>query len=105
MCESPIEYAEINQAHAYMDPSLSFYVNDKTSFEKTIGKDILIAHYPNLNQSDIFASIESNQVLTGIAEKYCGVGATCIASQMWWTYPVDVSDAVRVSMHTFITGT
>ena len=93
--EKLLQYAKTNDVHGYMDPSLSFKPSDKKRFEKSFGKELLIAHYPNLHKSDLFKTIENNEVLKGIAESYCGVGAKCIASQMWWTYPAKVDDTLR----------
>lgn len=90
-----IEYAENNDACAYMDPSLKFSIKNKEEFEKKLGKEILIAHYPNLNSTDLFNSIEDSKVLSSIAERYCGEGAFCIASQMWWTFPAKVEEDLR----------
>lgn len=89
------EYANKHQVHGHMNSAWNFYIEDKDQFEKELNEEILIAHYPNLHESTLFRSIETNRVLQSIASFYCGANAKCIASQMWWTFPANVSEELR----------
>lgn len=89
------QYAYNNPVHAYMDKDLEFFVENRKQFEDLLGKEILVAHYPNLHRAEIFENISNDPVLNSIAKKYCGNSAKCIASQMWWTFPAKVSDEIR----------
>lgn len=90
-----LDYASKHEVHAYMDRKLNFRIENKLKLENEMQDEILIAHYPNLHKSELFRTIEENEVLNSIAKFYCGENAKCIASQMWWTFPANVDDDIR----------
>lgn len=81
--------------YAYQESANKFYLRDKDNFEKTFSREILIAHYANLTDSRLFRELENDPLLISIARGYLGKRAKCIASQMWWTFPADVSADIR----------
>ena len=89
------EAAQLNKLYAYQKKELAFDIGNKADFERNINQDILIAHYANLNNIEVFKEIEKDPILMGIAKRYLGKNAKCIASQMWWTFKADVSNDVK----------
>ena len=81
--------------YAYNDKKLKFKITEKSEFENKISKQILIAHYANLDEVEIFKKFENDVILSTIAKLYLGENARCIASQMWWTFKADVSEEVK----------
>ena len=81
--------------YAYHKKENQFVLSEKAKMECKLSQDILIAAYANLASVPLFAELENDDLIGQIAKGYLGKNARCIASQMWWTFPADVSDAVR----------
>ena len=88
-------FTDKSPCYAYGEPKQAFKLENKLSFERAIGKDILLAKYFNFQDQDVFKDFRESSLLENIAKKYLGKSAKCIATQLWWTFPADVDDTVR----------
>ena len=90
-----LSFAQQAPCYAYGDPKKGFKLEDKLSYERVLSKNILLAKYFNFQNQDVFKDFRNSSLLGGIAKKYIGDSAKCVATQLWWTFPADVDDSVR----------
>tara|TARA_B110001450_G_scaffold203971_1_gene193563 strand:- start:5435 stop:6232 length:798 start_codon:yes stop_codon:yes gene_type:complete len=88
-------FADKTSCYAYGNPKEGFKLKDKLSYEKVLNKDILLAKYFNFQDQEVFEDFRTSSLLRCIAQRYLGESTECVATQLWWTFPADVDDAVR----------
>ncbi len=88
-------YAESATCYAYGDVGSGFKLHNRKNFEKVLGRDILLAKYLNFQDESVFKKFRKSSLLENIAKRYLGKSAKCIATQLWWTFPANVDDAIR----------
>ena len=94
ICEI-LAFAHKSPCYAYGDPKKGFKLEDKLDYEQVLNNEILLAKYFNFQDQEVFKDFRSSSLLKDIAKRYLGDSAECVATQLWWTFPADVDDAVR----------
>jgi hypothetical protein len=90
------KYAFSAPTYAYLDKGSGFLMHERTVAEAKLQKKILLSHYCNVYKDcSVIKSISDSKGLSTIARKYLGGDAKRIATQLWWTFPVEVDAQTR----------
>jgi len=90
------DYIKDKPVFALRDPKFGYYLKDQKMMEKKLGKEILLAQYNNMENSDIFSEIVNSTFLLSIAKQYLGPSVKKVGSILWWTFPSNVSEQDRI---------
>lgn len=86
------QYAMQEPCYADRDASKGFYLENKREAEEKLGKLILVAQYLNTEDGcERIKLIANDPAIKKIAAQYLGVPPVCVATNLWWTFPVDAS--------------
>lgn len=86
-------YAMITPSYVDDNKEMGFLIKDKKKTEGIIKKNILKSSYYNVyEECNEIKEISDSKVLLNIAESYMGTKAKRIASQLWWTFPVEANN-------------
>ena len=89
-------YAFSAPTYAYLDKYSGFLMHERIAAEAKLQKKILLSHYCNVYKDcSVIKSISDSEGLSAIARKYLGGDAKRIATQLWWTFPVEVDAQTR----------
>ena len=91
-----LEYIKDKPVFALRDPKYGYYLKDQEMMEKKLGKQILLAQYNNMEDSDIFSEIVNSKFLLSIAKQYLGPSVKKVGAILWWTFPSNVSEEDRI---------
>lgn len=89
-------FADSTLCYADRNPKLGFHVAEREAAEDAFGRPILLAQYYNTaQQSPLIAELQSDPFLNLVAGKYLGSIPTHVGTNVWWTFPVEASEADR----------
>ena len=90
------EWAETNNCYADRNPAHGFLLKDRAAAEDALGKPILVAQYFNTStQCPAVAELLRDPFIQSLAAHYLGSMPTLAGTNLWWTFPVNASEADR----------
>ena len=89
-------YAENTPCYADRVPSQGFMLNQRSKADGALGKPILVAQYFNstIECPDI-GRLVRDPMIKSIACEYLESTPTFVGANLWWTFPVNASEADR----------
>lgn len=96
------EYSKNEYCYASGDISKGFMLKDKAEVEKHNKFKVFVSKYFNIDYKyGAFKRLKHSKILDEIAKKYIGKTARHAATQLWWTFPVDVDEKTRSKFANF----
>ncbi len=90
------DYIKNKPVFALRDVKKGFYLKDIKNMEKSMGKEILLAQYFNIEDCDVFNDIVNSKKLLKIVQNYIGKKVKKVGTILWWTFPSNVSEEERI---------
>lgn len=93
-----VRFSEENLVYADRRHNQGFNYKERDAAEAKLGKPILVAQYFNTTKGcKAIGTLSHDPLLNWIAGKYLGSIPTFVGANLWWTFPVDASDADRAA--------
>jgi len=91
-----LTFARENPCFADREEDKGFFLDNRASAEKELGKPILVAQYFNVATTCPAAEMILNDpLLKWVAGSYLGSLPVSVGTNLWWTFPVDASEEDR----------
>jgi hypothetical protein len=91
-----LAYTEDAPAYADRDPRLGFNPSERERADAAIGKPILVAQYFNTTTDcQAIRELRNDPALLSIAARYLRSVPVFVGANLWWTFPVQASEADR----------
>ena len=91
-----VDFAEHALVYADREVDRGFRPHDRPAAEATLGKPILVAQYFNSQEEcPEIGAIATDPALELIAARFLGSVPRLVGSSLWWTFPVDATEADR----------
>lgn len=84
-----LEYAQSAPCYADRNSAASFYYSDKEQAETSLGRKIRLGSYFHAQGCAAVRKLENDPTILAIAAKYLGAPPLHIASELWWSFPVE----------------
>lgn len=84
-----LEYAKSAPCYADRNSAASFYYREKTQAETSLGRKIRLGSYFHAQGCAAVRKLENDPAILAIAAKYLGAPPLHIASELWWSFPVE----------------
>lgn len=84
-----LDYAHSAPCYAERNSEVSFYYRDKEKAEASLGKPVRIGSYFNAEGCAAARRLETDPAILAISAKYLGAPPVHIASELWWSFPVE----------------
>jgi hypothetical protein len=86
------DYAMTHKCFADRDAKYGFMFSEYDSICKSLGKEVLVAQYFNVNDSlPIVRQLSEDPYLLEIATQYLKAAPKLVGVNLWWTFPVEAS--------------
>lgn len=93
-----VRFSEEHPVYADRRHNQGFSYKEREAAEGKLGKPILIAQYFNTTKDcEAIGILRRDPLLNWIAGKYLGSMPTFVGANLWWTFPVDASEADRAA--------
>lgn len=93
-----VHFAQEHPVYADRRHNRGFSFNEREAAEAKLGKPILVAQYFNTTKEcGAINTLRRDPLLNWIAAKYLGSMPTFVGANLWWTFPVDASEADRAA--------
>lgn len=94
--EQITDWAKNNVSYADRDVKLGFCLDDREEAQSKLKKPILVSQYFNTTRDcDAISQLANDPGLLWIAANYLKSPPTFVGANLWWTFPVDASEADR----------
>lgn len=84
-----LDYARSAPCYANRNPELRFFYDEKEQAEASMGNKIRLGSYFQAEGCGAARKLENDPVILAIAAKYLGAPPVHIASELWWSFPVE----------------
>ena len=89
-------WAKNNVSYADRDVKLGFGLDDREEAQSKLKKPILVSQYFNTTRDcEAISQLANDPGLLWIAANYLNSPPTFVGANLWWTFPVDASEADR----------
>lgn len=84
-----LDYAQSTPCYAERNSAASFYYRDKEQAETSLGRKIRLGSYFHAQGCAAVRKLENDPTILAIAAKYLGAPPVHVASELWWSFPVE----------------
>lgn len=89
-------FAEAQPCFADRDPRFGFRVHEHAEAQRRLGKPLLLAQYFNVAEGcAAVRALVDDPALQWVAARYLGSLPSFVGANLWWTFPVDATEADR----------
>jgi hypothetical protein len=86
------DFADSTLCFANRDSKLGFYYREKEKAQAELGQQIRLGSYlHNLKKCEAVKRLETDPTLLAIAAKFLGAPPVHMATELWWSFPVEAS--------------
>lgn len=84
-----LDYAQSAPCYADRNSAANFYYREKEQTEISLGRKIRLGSYFHAQGCAAVRKLENDPTILAIAAKYLGAPPVHIASELWWSFPVE----------------
>jgi hypothetical protein len=91
-----LNYTKSEVCYADRDPNLPFLFSEKEKLEAKLGRQIRLGSYFQADNCPAVKKLERDPGLLAIAAKFLGAPPVHMATEIWWSFPVQATPSERL---------